>query len=43
MNKQIESLRADTMRALARWHWPGNIRELENFVERAVVLSRAQP
>ena len=40
MNKQIESVPADTMRALARWHWPGNIRELENFVERAVILSR---
>jgi len=40
MNKQIDSIPADTMRALARWHWPGNIRELENFIERAVILSR---
>ena len=38
MNKQIESIPAETMRALSRWHWPGNIRELENVLERAVVL-----
>jgi formate hydrogenlyase transcriptional activator len=40
MNKQIESIPAETMRALSRWHWPGNIRELENLIERAVILSR---
>ena len=28
------------MDALSRYHWPGNIRELENFIERAVILSR---
>jgi DNA-binding NtrC family response regulator len=28
------------MAALAAWKWPGNIRELENFLERAVILSR---
>ena len=27
------------MQALARYHWPGNIRELQNFIERAVILS----
>jgi transcriptional regulator of acetoin/glycerol metabolism len=27
------------MRALVSWSWPGNIRELENFMERAVILS----
>jgi formate hydrogenlyase transcriptional activator len=40
MNKQIDSIPAETMRALSRWHWPGNIRELENFIERAVILTR---
>jgi formate hydrogenlyase transcriptional activator len=28
------------MEALAAWEWPGNIRELENLIERAVILSR---
>ena len=40
MNKRIEEIPADVMKALARWDWPGNIRELENFMERAVILSR---
>jgi formate hydrogenlyase transcriptional activator len=40
MNKRIDTIPADTMRALSRWHWPGNIRELENFIERAVILSK---
>ena len=28
------------MEALSRYDWPGNIRELENFMERAVILTR---
>src|SRR5262245_22956390 len=40
MNKKVDTIPAETMRALSRWHWPGNIRELENFIERAVILSR---
>jgi formate hydrogenlyase transcriptional activator len=40
MGKLIETIPEETMRALTRWHWPGNIRELENFLERAVILTR---
>jgi hypothetical protein len=36
----IEKIPAETMHALVSWHWPGNIREIENFIERAVILSR---
>ncbi|HET6933486.1 MAG TPA: sigma 54-interacting transcriptional regulator [Candidatus Angelobacter sp.] len=40
MEKQIESIPAAALRKLKEWRWPGNIRELENFVERAVILTR---
>jgi formate hydrogenlyase transcriptional activator len=40
MNKRIESIPIDTMTTLTRYSWPGNIRELENIIERAVILSR---
>jgi transcriptional regulator with GAF, ATPase, and Fis domain len=39
MNKHIETVPDNVMAALAKWHWPGNIRELENFLERAVILT----
>jgi transcriptional regulator with GAF, ATPase, and Fis domain len=39
LNRRIETIPADIMKALTRWDWPGNIRELENFIERAVILS----
>jgi formate hydrogenlyase transcriptional activator len=39
MNKEIESIPAAAMRKLSSWHWPGNIRELENFIERSVILT----
>jgi formate hydrogenlyase transcriptional activator len=39
MEKQIESIPAAVMKRLAAWHWPGNIRELENFIERSVILT----
>ncbi|MGP0018303.1 MAG: sigma-54 interaction domain-containing protein [Candidatus Sulfotelmatobacter sp.] len=38
MNKRIESISSETMEALARYAWPGNIRELQNVVERSVVI-----
>ncbi|HXZ13463.1 MAG TPA: sigma 54-interacting transcriptional regulator [Candidatus Sulfotelmatobacter sp.] len=40
MDKQIETIPDGIMKVLTRWDWPGNIRELENFVERAVILSK---
>jgi formate hydrogenlyase transcriptional activator len=40
LNKKIASIASGAMEALSRYSWPGNIRELENFVERAVILSR---
>jgi formate hydrogenlyase transcriptional activator len=39
MGKPIASIPAKTMEALVQWPWPGNIRELENFVERSVILT----
>jgi formate hydrogenlyase transcriptional activator len=38
-NKRIETIQPETMQALTRHHWPGNIRELQNVIERAVILS----
>jgi PAS domain S-box-containing protein len=40
MGKTIETITDEVMEALTRWKWPGNIRELENFLERAVILTR---
>jgi len=42
MQKQIETIPAATMRILTAWGWPGNIRELENFIERTVILTRGK-
>jgi formate hydrogenlyase transcriptional activator len=39
MNKNIDLVPSETMDALVRYRWPGNIRELQNFIERAVILS----
>jgi formate hydrogenlyase transcriptional activator len=40
MNKRIETVPEETMKAMMGYRWPGNIRELENFVERAVILTK---
>lgn len=37
--KPIRSIPARTLSALAEYHWPGNVREMENLIERAVILS----
>ncbi len=39
LGKRFEAVDADTLRRLAAYTWPGNIRELQNVIERAVVLS----
>src|SRR5215467_13051441 len=39
MNKTIESIPEDTMRFMVRHRWPGNIRELQNYIARGVILS----
>jgi len=40
MGKQVDSIPPETMAAFEWYPWPGNIRELQNLVERAVILSR---
>ena len=42
MQKRIDSIPAVMLKGLAAWDWPGNIRELENFIERAVILTRGR-
>jgi len=39
MDKTIETIPEESMRALVRHHWPGNIRELQNYIARGVILS----
>jgi PAS domain S-box-containing protein len=42
MRKTIESIPSGTMKRLCEYSWPGNIRELQNVIERAVILSSTQ-
>jgi formate hydrogenlyase transcriptional activator len=42
MGKNIDSVPASVIKGLMEWDWPGNIRELENFIERAVILTRGK-
>jgi len=39
VGRQIEHIPPETMSALSSYQWPGNIRELQNLIERAVILS----
>ena len=39
MGKQIDSIPSETLEKMMEWKWPGNIRELENLVERSVILT----
>lgn len=39
-NRNIETIPTETMKALVRYQWPGNIRELQNVIERAVIVSQ---
>ena len=42
MQKPIEAIPTAVMKGLRTWDWPGNIRELENFIERAVIVTRGK-
>jgi formate hydrogenlyase transcriptional activator len=42
MDKQIEHISPETMSALVSFQWPGNIRELQNFIERSVILTSCE-
>ena len=42
MGKRVLIFSADALQAMRAYHWPGNIRELQNCVERAVIVSRSQ-
>src|SRR5450755_2812669 len=39
LHKRIDIVPDEAIQAMIRWRWPGNIRELENFIERSVILS----
>jgi len=40
MGKQVETIPPETMAAFQSYSWPGNIRELQNLVERGIILTR---
>ncbi|MGA7770920.1 MAG: PAS domain S-box protein [Candidatus Sulfotelmatobacter sp.] len=42
LGKHIDTVPDETMTVLQNWNWPGNIRELENMIERMVILSKSR-
>ncbi len=42
MGKHIDTIQAETMQVLQNWDWPGNIRELENVIERMVIMTKGR-
>jgi formate hydrogenlyase transcriptional activator len=42
MNKRIKAIPTPSLQAMTEWVWPGNIRELQNFIERAVILTTGE-
>ena len=42
MKKRIREIPTPALQAMMEWAWPGNIRELQNFIERAVILSTGE-
>jgi formate hydrogenlyase transcriptional activator len=42
MNKMVEEIPADTMTAMLAYDWPGNVRQLQNFVEHGVIVSQGR-
>jgi formate hydrogenlyase transcriptional activator len=42
MSKEIDTISTETMNSMVGYPWPGNIRELQNVIERAVILSKGQ-
>ena len=42
MKKRIKEIPTPTLQAMTEWAWPGNIRELQNFIERAVILTTGE-
>jgi formate hydrogenlyase transcriptional activator len=39
MKRTVETISSETMNALCQYYWPGNIRELQNVIERSVILT----
>jgi formate hydrogenlyase transcriptional activator len=42
MKKRIKEIPTSALQAMTEWTWPGNIRELQNFIERAVILTTGE-